>query len=78
MSDLNAFPELMGTEQGDVKIWNTKPGMSLRDYFAGQAIAGFCANNGFLLGSAQNKPSEVAINAYKVADAMLKERGETV
>jgi len=44
-------------------------GMTLRDYFAGQALAGDCATeSGFL----DNR--ERAIWAYKQADEMLKAR----
>ena len=44
-------------------------GMSLRDYFAGQALAGLiaCPNT-----SGDEEP--FACNAYKFADAMLTER----
>ena len=47
-------------------------GMSLRDYFAGQALAGMCANpdlTSFL-------PAPMACAAYKIADAMLAARKE--
>jgi len=44
------------------------PGMSLRDWFAGQAIAGIEAA-GFAYAEAQ-----VAADAYKLADAMLLAR----
>lgn len=44
----------------------TYKGMSLRDWFAGQALAGYLANNGYL--------SQTAERAYEIADAMLKER----
>ena len=44
-------------------------GMSLRDYFAGQALAGLLAFPG------KDFPSSViALGAYDVADAMLAER----
>ena len=44
-------------------------GMTLRDYFAGQALAGL----------SQNRNTKLATdvgNAYKMADLMLKEREE--
>lgn len=45
------------------------PGMSLRDYLAGQALAGLLAFPG------KDFPSSViAFGAYDVADAMLAER----
>ena len=45
------------------------PGMSLRDYFAGQALAGLiaCPNT-------SGGEKDFARNAYKLADAMLAER----
>jgi hypothetical protein len=54
-----AFPHMTGPE-------SVCAGMSLRDYFAGQALAGLTAkgyNLKYLPGS-----------AYEIADAMLKER----
>ena len=47
-------------------------GMSLRDWFAGQAIAGVMANNEIDLESADW--SGCAAYAYELADAMLKAR----
>ena len=43
-------------------------GMSLRDYFAGQALMGLCAAR------AEGKHYLVAGWAYKLADAMLEEK----
>ena len=53
-------------------------GMSLRDYFAGQALAGLCANPD--LGSSvifsEDRPDEtIAEMAYTVADALIAQRG---
>ena len=42
-------------------------GMSLRDYFAGQAVAGLCATA---------RLSEIERRAYAIADAMLAERSK--
>lgn len=42
--------------------------MSLRDWFAGQAMAGFCTEG---LGGSY---SHIAADAFKMADAMLKAR----
>ena len=49
-------------------------GMTLRDYFAGQALAGFCA--GFTGANIDLSWFEQhgALNAYKVADAMIDAR----
>ena len=49
-------------------------GMSLRDYFAGQALAGFCSG---VRGSAMEADyivQCVAPHVYEVADAMLEAR----
>lgn len=54
------FPQ--GTQQGAYE------GMSLRDWFAGQALAGAMAAGGY--GSAEKTSSM----AYQAADAMLNER----
>ena len=45
------------------------PGMSLRDYFAGQALAGMLADS-----TRQGSLGNYAEDAYKFADAMLAER----
>ncbi len=60
----SAFPQVYYGLQG---------GMTLRDYFAAQALAGICANmncNPTRLPHFEN----IAEDAYKMADAMLKER----
>ena len=46
-------------------------GMSLRDYFAGQALQGLLANKGL---SPLNMPRDSASKAYSMADAMLNIR----
>lgn len=45
-------------------------GMTLRDYFAGQALAGMAANRSIDL----SRTGQVALSAYSLADAMLKAR----
>jgi hypothetical protein len=47
-----------------------RQGMSLRDYFAGQALAGMCANPK----CNQYSDEMVAEEAYHQADVMLKKR----
>ena len=49
------------------------PGMTLRDYFAGQAIAGILAQGFFRAGNRDDRPV-IAANSYYLADAMLRER----
>lgn len=47
-------------------------GMSQRDWFAGQAMAGLAAHSGSY--GFGNGPSDLADRAYEIADAMLAER----
>lgn len=49
-------------------------GMTLRDYFAGQALAGICANSGWndTFHGSVNDPSAKA--SYAMADAMIAAR----
>ena len=58
--------------------WKSVEGMSLLDYFAGQALAGFCALvdiDG--IGTVNAKDAAWFVwFAYEVADKMLKERAK--
>ena len=49
------------------------PGMSLRDWFAGQAMVGLMSDPG-LRPSNTDEFEHMATRLYQVADAMLKER----
>lgn len=81
-----AFPQMEEYEKfisGDyVKGIAPNGGMSLRDYFAGQAIAGFCSGEmaGAMAVEAEKMgrvdlwESGLALKAYCVADAMLSIR----
>jgi len=67
-------------ETGEVTQWE-ELGMTLRDYFAGQAIQGFCANNSVWASNpmngydlVNNTIDGVVAEAYMIADAMLKAR----
>jgi len=69
MTEETAFPIVTSD-----RMWD--PGMSLRDYFAAQALAGILAG-----GFADTVPHddvgggrEAAAFAYQYADAMLKQR----
>jgi len=53
------------------KGFEVSQGMTLRDYFAGQALMGILNNAGCF---ADMKDSDVAENAYHAADAMLAAR----
>lgn len=75
-----AFP---ATEYYDEKPFGCDPGMSLRDYFAGQALAGFLGNVDLIQRSSAasqahgNHPAaDIAAQAYELADAMLEARAK--
>ncbi len=77
-----AFPRPLGTlEDGS---WNeAQPGMSLRDYFAGQALAAIIiglrndvAAAGITDDNIVPEPGPAAYHAYQYADAMLAARKE--
>lgn len=67
MSDTDepAFPQ--DAQTGNLELW--RQGMSLRDYFAGQALAALADLD-------ETEPGVIAGFCYQVADAMLKARAE--
>lgn len=66
-----AFPQALGIDNA----FNGCEGMSLRDYFAAQALAGMLASPPVIDRSSPNvNHPGWAENAYKFADAMLAER----
>lgn len=59
---LDPYPNAQGMESGT-------HGMSLRDWFAGQALAGMLADQTF------DAPAEMmAESSYRIADAMIRAR----
>jgi len=63
-NDLLAFPNLDMNGDG-------RTGMTLRDYFAGQALMGFCVN----YATQENVcESDLIKAAFRFADAMIAER----
>lgn len=71
-----AFPGDMPTVQLDGNKLPFAPGMSLRDWFAGQALAGVFRHDGWL-NTFDGDQEELASRAYAVADAMLKARASS-
>lgn len=59
-----AFPVIRMPLDPDTIL--NRPGMSLRDWFAGQALAG-----GFMFGQI---PEDISKDIYALADAMIAER----
>ena len=69
-----AFPVTEHNQDGTP--YNQMFGMMLRDWFAGQALAGFYTgrgNNGALNSSIEDFAVDAAI-MYRIADAMIKAR----
>ncbi len=61
-----AFP--FQAKSVDGSHWSPEYGMTLRDYFAGQALIGLtCIEGGF-------HPNIISEKAYEMADVMLKKR----
>lgn len=67
MDNPSAFPSIYS----DNPPAHFNDGMSLLDYFAGQALAGFCAHPNGL----EWPFDEMASDAYRIARAMLAARG---
>lgn len=67
-----AFPADIQRRDPVTTEWGDMPpqGMTLRDYFAGQALAGMVANPDIEI----MRPHEYASDAYLYADAMMKAR----
>ena len=70
-----AFPLLAPQEHMVDPGWERHGGMSLRDYFAGQALAGIMASPGFVNVEHFTGSKTVKIS-YAVADLMLNQRAK--
>lgn len=74
-----AFPEIQTGLMYDRELDESLPnifsvgGMTLRDYFAGQALAGLAT-----LATKIGDPQKFAADAYTLADALLAEREKEV
>ena len=72
-----AFP--CDSEWRDGKeVWPQSAGMSLRDWFAGQALAGYTASGDLNPYGVKSPESwaKVAACMYDIADAMIEERAK--
>lgn len=67
-----AFPRPVSEIQGTCITHASQSGMSLRDYFAGQALEAFLGGEDPT--NLQNEVGAYAVTAYSIADAMLLER----
>lgn len=69
----SAFPT---SEENYEKVWSS-PGLTLRDYFAAKAMAAIVRRyDGHSFGGGPDSPQyrELAVDAYYIADAMLRAR----
>lgn len=68
-----AFPVIVEREDGGVRWTDVEPGMTLRDYFAGQALVG---RGGFYADTDLGREYVAALagQCYRIADAMLAAR----
>jgi hypothetical protein len=73
MKDIPAFPTEYFYDQNTKYERMPTEGMTLRDYFASSFVS---SGHVFKLISSGNTPELVAEQAYLMADAMLKARGE--
>lgn len=64
-----AFP--FSEDHGDGSPYYVHSGMALRDWFAGQALAGMKASE---TAESFYRNEQIGETAYKIADAMLKAR----
>ena len=73
MKDIPAFPTAQYAD--GVRPSGFDNGMTLRDYFAAQAMQAFI-NRDEWQSTVKEVSRETAFNAYAMADAMMKEREE--
>ena len=74
MSEINNGGPAFPTQELPQWSWPGSTGMSLRDWFAGQALSGLLS--GFYRTSTNANLAEVPAEAYAIADAMLAERAK--
>lgn len=71
MNNIPAFPAPAGVSH------ITEQGMTLRDYFAAKAMQAFCSTLGDVSPNSPPYWGVLASDAYVMAEAMMKARGET-
>lgn len=70
-----AFP-VPGITLPDGSVAMGTSGMTLRDYFAGQALSGVLSSGDLDLKKVADEPEKLACITYAVSDAMIKARGK--
>jgi len=70
-----AFARPASEDKFNEEHYPPQSGMTLRDYFAGQAMSGFIAHYSCLIGE-QARDDTRAKRCYQIADAMLAERAK--
>lgn len=68
-----AFPQDIAGRRSDNPWFE---GMSLRDWFAGQALSGYIASHAHPQAVNPPNPIKAACEAYEYTDAMLSKRNE--
>lgn len=71
-----AFPRSFSEDHARTEMEYAAPGMSLRDWFAGQIITGILLSPGQNGAEAQKRADVAAAWAYELADEMIKKRNE--
>lgn len=72
----DAFPHPVEFDPNGQLVSHGSFGMSLRDYFAGQAMTGMLSNSSCLAEQAWKSDKCLAEWCYKAADAMIAERNK--
>jgi len=68
-----AFPNI-ARDMSEGQPWRWTDGMTLRDYFAGQAVGEVIAYFGNMQIKGEGAPEAFARKAYEIADAMIAVR----
>jgi len=73
---MNAFPQPNPVANEFHPHYGKDRGMTLRDYFAAKAMQGICVSKDEAGTLVNHGYDWIAGEAYRIADAMLKARGE--